>query len=65
MPGRPGRYNKLVVATHNKGKRAEIEDLLAPYDIKVLISSDLGLEDPVEDGLTFRANALIKAKAAV
>ena len=57
--------NKLVVATHNQGKRAEIEDLLSAFDIQVLISSDLGLPDPVEDGLTFRANALIKAQAAV
>lgn len=55
---------ELVLATHNQGKVAEFQRLLGeqipgvvvlPYDGPV----------PVEDGVTFAENALIKARAAV
>ena len=56
--------SKLVVASHNKGKVAEINDLIAPYGLKAVSAGDLGLPEPVEDGKTFADNAIIKARAA-
>ena len=52
---------KLVLATHNQGKVAELRAIMAPagYD---LVGYD-GPE-PVEDGVSFLENALIKARAA-
>ena len=56
---------QLVVASHNKGKVAEITDLLAPYTLKIVAISELSLPAPEETGKTFIDNALIKAQAAV
>ena len=58
------RENKLVLASHNPGKVAEIAELLEPLGIEVLSAGALGLDEPIEDGLTFIANAEIKARAA-
>ncbi len=55
---------RLVVATHNPGKLAEIADLLAPYGIVTLSVAGLGLAEPEETGATFAENAAIKARAA-
>lgn len=56
--------NKLVIASHNKGKVREIGELLEPFGVETVSAGDLGLPEPVEDGLTFIANAEIKALAA-
>jgi len=54
---------KLVLATHNAHKVEELRKILGPMlDGLELIAYD-GPE-PVEDGETFEANALIKARAA-
>ena len=55
---------KLVVASHNEGKVREIRELLEPFGVEVLSSSELGLSEPVEDGDTFIANAEIKSRSA-
>jgi XTP/dITP diphosphohydrolase len=55
---------KLVIATHNPGKLAEMRDLIAPYGIDVVSAGDLGLAEPDETGTSFRDNARIKAVAA-
>jgi len=55
---------KLVVASHNPGKVAEIAALLAPLGTEVVSAAQLGLAEPVETGETFAANALVKARAA-
>jgi XTP/dITP diphosphohydrolase len=55
---------QIVAATHNKGKLAEIRDLVAPHGIEVAAAGALGLPEPEETGDTFVANALIKARAA-
>jgi XTP/dITP diphosphohydrolase len=55
---------KLVIATHNPGKLAEMRELLAPYGIDATSAGELGLPEPDETGTTFRENARIKAKAA-
>jgi len=56
--------SKLVVASHNQGKVREIGDLIRPFGLEVVSAAELGLPEPVEDGETFAANALIKALAA-
>jgi XTP/dITP diphosphohydrolase len=55
---------RLVVATHNPGKLAEMCELLAPYGIDAISAGKLGLPEPEETGMTFRDNARIKAEAA-
>src|SRR5882757_6915440 len=55
---------KLVIATHNPGKLAEMRELLAPYGVEAVSAGDLGLDEPEEIGDSFRANARIKAAAA-
>lgn len=56
---------KFVAATNNKNKLKEFARILEPLNIEVLTASQCGGEgiDPVEDGETFEANAIIKAKA--
>ena len=53
---------KLVIASHNKGKVREIKELLRPLDIEIISANDLDIREPVENGLTFEENALIKSK---
>jgi XTP/dITP diphosphohydrolase len=55
---------RLVIATHNAGKLAEMRELLAPHGIDAVSAGELGLAEPEETGTTFRANAAIKADAA-
>ena len=55
---------RLVVATHNPGKLAEMRDLLATYGVEAVSAGELGLAEPKETGKSFRANARIKAEAA-
>jgi XTP/dITP diphosphohydrolase len=55
----------LVVATHNRGKLDELRALLADIGVQVVQISDVSRKDVtvVEDGETFEANAIKKAKA--
>ena len=55
---------KLVIATHNPGKLAEMRELLAPHGVEAVSAGDLGLGEPEETGKSFLANARIKAVAA-
>lgn len=55
---------RLVIATHNSGKLAEMRELLAPYGIEAVSAGELNLPEPDETGTTFAANARIKAEAA-
>ena len=55
---------RLVIATHNPGKLAEMRELLAPYGVVAVSASELGLPEPEETGQTFAENARIKAQAA-
>lgn len=55
---------RIVVATHNRGKLAEIADLLAPYGLEAKSAGDHGLPEPPETGTTFEENAYTKAFAA-
>jgi XTP/dITP diphosphohydrolase len=55
---------RLVIATHNPGKLAEMRELLAVYGIEAISAGELGLAEPQETGKSFCANARIKAVAA-
>ena len=55
---------RLVIATHNPGKLAEMRELLSPYGIDATSAGELGLAEPEEIGTSFRDNARIKAQAA-
>jgi XTP/dITP diphosphohydrolase len=55
---------RIVVATGNRGKLAELRRILDGLDVELVPMTDLDLDSPVEDGDTFEANALIKARAA-
>ncbi len=55
---------RLVIATHNPGKLAEMRELLAPHGVEAVSAGELGLGEPEETGDSFRANAAIKAMAA-
>ena len=56
--------SEIVLATHNKGKVAEINDLLAPFGLNARSASEHGLPEPPENGTTFEENAYTKALAA-
>ncbi|MGI9438393.1 MAG: RdgB/HAM1 family non-canonical purine NTP pyrophosphatase [Parvibaculales bacterium] len=55
---------KLIVASHNKGKLVEIADLLTRFDVETVGADELGLPEPEETGETFIANAELKALAS-
>ena len=55
---------KFVLASHNKGKLAEMQAVLADLGIEVVMPADLGIYVDVEEtGTTFAENAMLKAKA--
>ena len=54
----------LVVASHNEGKAREIRALLGSLGFTVHSAASLNLPEPEETGLTFEANAELKALAA-
>lgn len=55
---------RVVVATGNAGKLAEIRDLLGDSGLDLIAQSDLGVPEPDETGATFVENALLKARHA-
>ncbi len=55
---------RIVVATGNAGKLAEIRDLLGDSTLELVAQSDLGIGDADETASTFVENALIKARHA-
>jgi non-canonical purine NTP pyrophosphatase (RdgB/HAM1 family) len=61
-PLEPGA--RLVLASHNPGKLAEIRVLLEPWSIHLVSAGDLGLPEPEETEPSFSGNARLKAQAA-
>lgn len=55
---------RIVIASHNQGKINEFEKMLEPLGYSVVGVEELGIDvsKVVEDGDTFKENALIKAK---
>ncbi|HWA80758.1 MAG TPA: non-canonical purine NTP pyrophosphatase [Acetobacteraceae bacterium] len=64
MARRLERGTRLVLASHNRGKLAEIEELVVPYGIAILSAPALGLAEPEETAPDFAGNARLKALAA-
>lgn len=58
------RGDRLVLASHNKGKLREFQELFAPFGLDIISAGELGLPEPDETGTTFAENARIKAHAA-
>jgi XTP/dITP diphosphohydrolase len=55
---------QVVLATRNAGKVAELERILAPYDVELVgMERFPGIGDIAETGATFAENALLKAQA--
>ena len=57
---------RLVLATGNPGKVAELQPLLAAagLDLELVTQRELGIDDAEETGATFIENALLKARHA-
>lgn len=55
---------KLVLASGNKKKLAELQQLLAPLNIEVVAQSEFEVPEADETGTTFVENAIIKARNA-
>ncbi|MBS0213751.1 MAG: RdgB/HAM1 family non-canonical purine NTP pyrophosphatase [Proteobacteria bacterium] len=55
---------RLVLASSNRGKLAELGDLLAPAGYELVAQSDLHVGDADETGSTFIENAIIKTRHA-
>jgi len=60
----PAGGRTLVLASGNEGKLRELGAMLEPLGWQVRPQGDWGLEEAVEDGLSFIENALIKARHA-
>ncbi len=56
---------RIVLATRNRGKLAELERILAGLDVELVPIDAFGAKAPQESGTTFEENALVKARAAV
>jgi XTP/dITP diphosphohydrolase len=55
---------RLLVATHNRGKKAEYAEILDGLGLELVSLTDLGITEDVEEtGITFAENALLKARA--
>lgn len=55
---------KIVLASGNRGKVREINQILAGLDIEVVPQSDYDVPEIEETGLTFVENAILKARNA-
>lgn len=55
---------QLVIASNNKGKIAELTDLLSPLGIQPVSQGELGVSEAEEPAVTFVENAILKARHA-
>ena len=55
---------KIVLASNNSGKLAELQAMLAPLGVQLLRQSELGISEADEPFRTFVENALAKARHA-
>ncbi|MBX3657088.1 MAG: RdgB/HAM1 family non-canonical purine NTP pyrophosphatase [Ramlibacter sp.] len=55
---------KIVLASHNAGKLAELQAMLAPLSVTLVRQGDLGIAEADEPFRTFVENALAKARHA-
>jgi XTP/dITP diphosphohydrolase len=57
-------FERVVLATGNRGKLRELRALLEDLALEVVPQAELGVESAEETGTTFEANALLKARHA-
>lgn len=63
MQTKHGEIDRIIFATSNKGKLAEIRMIMKDCPLPILSMKEAGIEaDIVEDGTTFEENAKIKAR---
>lgn len=55
---------KIVLASGNKGKVKELQQMLSPFDIDIVPQSEFNVSEVAETGTTFVENAIIKARHA-
>ena len=55
---------KIVLASNNKGKLAELQTMLAPLQVELVRQADLNIPEAEEPYRTFVENALTKARHA-
>lgn len=55
---------ELVLASHNRGKLAELTSALAGLPVRLRAASECGVSEPEEGASSFVENALIKARHA-
>jgi XTP/dITP diphosphohydrolase len=55
---------KITLASGNKGKLEEFQQLLSGLDFDVVPQSSFNIPEAIEDGLSFVENAIIKARHA-
>jgi len=65
MKNKLTKGQKILVATHNKGKASEFKKLFLELNIKTIFSYELGISEPEENGNSFKGNSIIKAKSAL
>lgn len=56
---------EILVATHNKGKAQEFQKLFSDLNIKTTFSYELGINEPEENGKSFKENSIIKVNSAM
>ena len=57
---------RFLLASHNKGKLAEMQAILGELGVEVVMPSDVGVDVDVEEtGTTFAENAALKANAVM
>lgn len=59
-----GAHFKLVLASNNRGKLAELQAMFAPLGVELVRQADLGIPEAEEPHRTFVENALAKARHA-
>jgi len=63
-PGQPNLGRRIVLASGNAGKLAELTALLAPLDMTLVAQGELGVPDADEPWPSFVENAIAKARHA-
>lgn len=53
----------VIIATHNQGKAKEFKELFEKFHIRIKLSKDFNIAEPVESGKTFKENSILKVKS--
>lgn len=59
---RPFNSPELLIASSNKNKLKELQDMLTGYPVTLISTADYTIEAPEETGISFAENAALKAE---